>query len=55
MLILMRKVGESIIIGDVIEVKVTKITGSQVTLAIEAPDFVGIVRKELINRGKKQK
>lgn len=47
MLILRRKVGEKIVIGDGITVVVTRVSGARVTLGIEAPAAVHIVRGEL--------
>lgn len=57
MLVLTRRVGESILIGDDIEVKVSEIGGSQARLTFFAPDDVAIVRKEISRRvdGKVQK
>ncbi len=48
MLILSRKAGESIFIGDNIRITVTSIRGQCVRLGIEAPGDVGIYREELI-------
>ncbi|MGM0623197.1 MAG: carbon storage regulator CsrA [Campylobacterota bacterium] len=47
MLILSRKLDESIIIGKDIEVKVISIDGSSVKIGIEAPKDVDIIRHEL--------
>ncbi len=47
MLILSRKVGETIEIGDDVKVIVTGIRGNQVQLGIKAPDIVPILRGEL--------
>ena len=47
MLILRRKVGEKIVIGEGIVVVVTRVSGARVTLGIEAPAAVHIVRGEL--------
>jgi len=47
MLVLSRRVGESIVIGGGIVVRVTKIDGHRVSLAIEAPKDVLIRRTEL--------
>jgi carbon storage regulator CsrA len=46
-LILRRKVGEKIVIGDGITVVVSRVSGGRVTLGIEAPNDVHIVRGEL--------
>jgi carbon storage regulator len=47
MLILSRKVGEKIIIGDGITVVVSRVAGDRVTLGFEAPPDVRILRGEL--------
>ena len=52
MLVLSRRVGESIFIGDDIEVMVTDINRSQVRLGFRAPDDVVIIRKELREKDK---
>jgi carbon storage regulator len=46
-LILRRKVGEKIVIGDGITVVVNRVSGGRVTLGIDAPPDVHIVRGEL--------
>lgn len=47
MLVLSRKVGERIHIGDQIMVEVRRIAGNRVTLALKAPRDVRILRGEL--------
>lgn len=47
MLILARKIGQKIVIGDDIELTVVDIRGDQVRLGITAPRHVSIDRKEL--------
>lgn len=47
MLVLSRKVEESITIGGAIKIKVHKITGNRVVLGIDAPGELAIVRGEL--------
>ena len=47
MLVLSRKVGERIVIGDQISVSVVRIAPGAVRIGIEAPDDVPIVREEL--------
>jgi carbon storage regulator len=49
MLILARKINESIIIGDKIEVSVIDIKGDQVKLGIDAPKKVKVYRQEVYN------
>ncbi|MFO0880940.1 MAG: carbon storage regulator CsrA [Gemmataceae bacterium] len=48
MLVLSRKLGETIIIGDNIQVRVLAINGNQVRLGFEAPRSVSIQRQELL-------
>ena len=47
MLVLARKINESIIIGDDIEVVVLEVQGEQVKLGINAPKSIKIYRKEI--------
>jgi carbon storage regulator len=47
MLILSRKLKESIMVGDNIEISIAGIEGDQVKLAISAPKHVDIHRKEI--------
>jgi carbon storage regulator len=47
MLVLSRKVGERILIGDEISVTVVRIAGGGVRLGIEAPHELPVVREEL--------
>jgi len=47
MLVLSRKVGEKLVIGDNITVTINRISGNRVTIGIEAPGSVKIVRGEL--------
>jgi len=47
MLVLTRKKGESIQIGDDIEIKVISIEGDQIKLGIDAPKSIDIHRKEV--------
>ena len=50
MLVLSRKVGEKIVIGDSIVVEVVKVKGNRVTLGLVAPADVTIMRSELNNK-----
>lgn len=47
MLVLSRKVGERVSIGDHVKVTVVRIGPSSVRLGIEAPEDLNIVREEL--------
>jgi carbon storage regulator len=47
MLVIRRRVGESLLIGDDIEVEILDSGSSQVKLGIRAPRSVGVLRKEI--------
>ena len=47
MLVLSRRVGESIYIDGDIRVEIVKVNGNRVKIGIEAPDEVRILRSEL--------
>lgn len=47
MLVLTRKFGEEVMIGDNVRVKVTRIGANRVTIAVAAPKEVKIMRKEV--------
>jgi len=50
MLVLARKVGQSIVIADNIELLVIEVRGDQVRLGIEAPKSIPVHRKELLEQ-----
>lgn len=47
MLILSRKVGETLLINDNIEIKIIEVNGDKVKIGIDAPKNVKVLRKEL--------
>lgn len=50
MLILTRKIGEAIAIGDQITVRLLEIKGGQVKLGVMAPNHVAVHREEVYSR-----
>jgi len=50
MLILTRKVGESVMIGQEIKVTVLNTKGNQVRLGVDAPSTVSVHREEIFTR-----
>lgn len=50
MLVLTRKVGQSIVIGDEIEVVVLEVRGEQVRVGVRAPKTVSVHRKEVYDQ-----
>ncbi|MEM4408311.1 MAG: carbon storage regulator CsrA, partial [Candidatus Caldarchaeum sp.] len=54
MLVLTRKVSQSIMIGDEIEIVVLEVRGEQVRLGIRAPKQVEVHRKEVYEQIKAQ-
>jgi carbon storage regulator len=50
MLILTRRVGESVMIGDEVTVTVLGVKGNQVRLGVNAPKHVSVHREEIFDR-----
>lgn len=50
MLVLTRKIGETITIGNDIKVTILGVEGSQIRVGIDAPKEVSVHREEIYNR-----
>ncbi len=50
MLILTRRVGESVIIGDQIKITILNTNGNQMRLGIDAPKDISVHREEIYQR-----
>ena len=50
MLILTRRIGETVMIGDEVSVTVLRVKGNQVRLGVNAPKSVSVQREEIFHR-----
>ena len=48
MLVISRKVGDSIVISEDIKITITSISGDKVSIGVEAPKEIKIIRHELL-------
>lgn len=55
MLILTRRVGESLMVGDDVTITVLGVKGNQVRIGVNAPKEVGVHREEIYQRIQKEK
>ena len=54
MLILTRRVGETVMIGDEVAVTVLRVKGNQVRLGVNAPKSISVQREEIFQRMKRE-
>lgn len=54
MLILTRRVGETVMIGDEVTITVLGVKGNQVRVGINAPKSVAVYREEIYDRIKRE-
>ncbi len=54
MLILTRRIGETVMIGEEVVVTVLRVKGNQVRLGVEAPKHISVQREEIFQRIKQE-
>lgn len=54
MLVLSRRIGQSVMIGEDIEILIVRINNNQVRIGIKAPKKVGVHRDEIYRKIKEQ-
>ena len=55
MLILTRRVGETLMVGDDVSMTVLGVKGNQVRIGVNAPNEVSVHREEIYNKIQKEK
>lgn len=55
MLILTRRIGETLMVGDDVEVTVLGVNGNQVRIGVEAPKDIAVHREEVYQRIQREK
>lgn len=55
MLILTRRIGETLMVGDEVTVTVLEVKGSQVKIGVNAPKEVAVHREEIYQRIQREK
>lgn len=55
MLILTRRIGETLMIGDEVEVNVLNIKGNQVRIGVKAPKHIAVHREEIYQKIQNEK
>jgi len=53
-LILTRRIGETVMIGDEVTVTVLRVKGNQVRLGVNAPKSISVQREEIFHRIKRE-